>query len=143
MKAIFVVLILLIILLAVAPVMAQDDAVVVDYGTQVITQNPDNQLYQFVVIGLLFILMVSLTVLGYSIRQLAQSAPAWMRELIKPMINQALQGVELVTDATPNTIDDDLLKEIHKIIDGILNSETAIDAVTDAVEVSPDANATA
>jgi len=151
MKYLLVVLLIVMLVLSVSPVMAQDE-MVVDYGTQVIQANPDNQLFQFVVIGLLFILIVALFVLGYSIRQLSQSAPAWLNQLAKPLVEQALTGVELITDATPNVIDDELLKEIRKIVANILNGDgetttgytihpSISTKVTDVVEVSPDVSA--
>ena len=114
MKNLFVVLMIVLIVISwVAPVAAQE-ATVVDYGTPVTFQQ--NELYPLVVTGLLFILFAALTVLGYSIRKIAESAPPWMMELIKPILQQAMTEVELITEETTIEIDDKIAEAVRRVL---------------------------
>ena len=67
-----------------------------------------------VVIGVLFIILALLVLLGASIAALWRSAPGWMGDLVKPLVDGVLATAIDYTTKTENTIDDELMKVIRE-----------------------------
>lgn len=85
----------------------------------------DGDIAEIIIIGVLFVVLALLVLLGGSITALWRSAPGWMNELMKPLADAALNKADAFAELTPTPIDDALLDRIRKIIlEEILLMET-------------------
>ena len=78
-----------------------------------------------VVIGVLFIILALLTLLGASIAALWRSAPGWMGDLVKPLVDGLLKAGYDYTTKTINPIDNEIYKAIESVVRDLFTEEFA------------------
>lgn len=133
MKRLCICFMLLVIIMMAVPVVGQED---------VVTQETMQEGWldkDFIFAGLLVIALAAWPVVAYAIRQISNSAPVWMIDLIKPVIEQGFTQLELIADGTDTPMDNDAIAELRERLEALelLYAQKDVEAdVPDVVEIN-------
>ena len=132
--AIFVLMALF--MVSVAGTLAQDGEVIVEPieidGATVYMVN------DIVVIGVMFIILALLSLVGASIAALWKSAPGWIGDLILPVIDGALKIGDDIAGRTITPIDNGLMEAIRIVIKEELEPKTGAAGIAQSIKVLDD-----